>query len=451
MSAGKALHLGRYRLLDSLGRGSMGVVYKALDTALDRVVAVKTISAGESFDALGERDAIEIFVREAKIAGRLAHPNITAIYDIGHDQGAPFFVMEYVKGVTLEEIIKARHPLPLLERLRVLASAGRTLAFAHQRGVIHRDIKPGNIMIVEGREPKIMDFGVAKLDTGPLMDQMENGRILGTPHYMSPEQIRGEPVDHKTDIYSLGVTAFELLTGRRPFEGASLRELFAAILRDPPPPLPSVDSSLPAELDRVLTHALAKRREQRYPSASQFADALDLYLSRLEMAESPASGILGDEKLRVVRALRKNYTFFSTFEDEEIVELFKLASREDHPDGEVIFSEGAPGNKMYVIIDGQVKIVQKGAGGGEHEISVLREGELFGEMAVIDNSPRSATARAIGRVRLVAINEVALRVTRPELCVKLFKSLASILAEKVRRADRRIQEVMERGARPLEP
>ncbi|MBI4827404.1 MAG: protein kinase [Nitrospinae bacterium] len=451
MSAGKALHLGRYRLLDSLGRGSMGVVYKALDTALDRVVAVKTISAGESFDALGERDAIEIFVREAKIAGRLAHPNITAIYDIGHDQGAPFFVMEYVKGVTLEEIIKARHPLPLLERLRVLASAGRTLAFAHQRGVIHRDIKPGNIMIVEGREPKIMDFGVAKLDTGPLLDQMETGRILGTPHYMSPEQIRGEPVDHKTDIYSLGVTAFELLTGRRPFEGASLRELFAAILRDPPPPLPSVNPTLPAELDRVLTHALAKRREQRYPSASQFADALDLYLSRLEMAESPAFAILGDEKLRVVRALRKNYTFFSTFEDEEIVELFKLASREDHPDGEVIFSEGAPGNKMYVIIDGQVKIVQKGAGGGEHEISVLREGELFGEMAVIDNSPRSATARAIGRVRLVAINEVALRVTRPELCVKLFKSLASILAEKVRRTDRRIQEVMERSARLMEP
>jgi len=450
MTAAKALHLGRYRILDSLGRGSMGVVYKALDTALDRVVAVKTISAGESFDALGERDAIEIFVREAKIAGRLAHPNITAIYDIGHDQGAPFFVMEYVKGVTLEEVIKARHPMPLLDRLRVLASAGRTLAFAHQRGVIHRDIKPGNIMLVEGREPKIMDFGVAKLDTGPLLDQMEAGRILGTPHYMSPEQIRGEPLDHKTDIYSLGVTAFEFLTGRRPFEGASLRELFAAILRDTPPPLPSVDPSLPDELDRVLTHALAKRRDQRYPSASQFADALDLYLSRREMADSPASGILGDEKLRVVRALRKNYTFFSTFEDEEIVEIFKLASREDHADGEVIFSEGAPGNKMYVIIDGQVKIAQKGAG-GEHEIGVLREGELFGEMAVIDNSPRSATAKAIGRVRLVAINEVALRVTRPELCVKLFKSLASILAEKVRRTDRRIQEVMERSARLMEP
>ncbi len=422
----------------------MGVVYLAHDSAIDRVVAVKTIKTDDPNMYMSQEETVEVFLKEAKIAGRLTHRNITAIYDIGEDRGTNFFVMEYVEGDNLEDLITQRKPVPLVEKLRIISDIARTLHYAHMRGVIHRDIKPANIMILKNKEPKIMDFGVARFLTGPIADKIERGRIFGTPHYMSPEQINGGGVDRRSDIFSLGVLAYEFISHGKPFDGKSLQKVLLAIVNSTPAPLTFYDQSLPKELDEIMFHALKKEKEERFSYANQFADALDLLISKMESSSSRSySKPITYEKLKVIKSLKRNYLFFSDFEEEEIMEIFKLSAREGFKPGEVIFEEGARGNKMFIIIEGQVRIVSRNKAGVDIEISVLSDGDCFGEMAILDNSHRSATAVALEETVVVSINEIVLRITRPELCLKLYKNIASIVAEKLRRADQKMREIFE--------
>lgn len=444
MSEFKPFYLGRYKILGELGRGAMGVVYKALDSTLVRVVAVKTINIQDPNIGLKGEEVIETFLQEAKIAGALTHPNITAIYDIGLDQGVHFFVMEFVEGVTVEHAIEQGGGMPFIEKLKIIATTARTLHYAHKRNVIHRDIKPANVMILKTNEPKIMDFGVAKLKGGPLLNKSEVGKIFGTPNYMSPEQIKGRDVDHQTDIFSLGVLAYEFLTHEKPFPAAGLKELFESIVGKAPAPLSSHDPSIPLHLEKIILKALSKEKTERYTYANQFADALELYIDQIESADSSSEkGLITDEKQKVILALKKNYMFFSDFENSEIVDIFKLSSREVFEEGRLIFEERAAGNKMFIIIEGAVKIFHRNEQGDEVEISVLKDGDCFGEMAIIDNSPRSAAAVAIEQTVVVAINEIVLRITRPELCVKLYKNLASIISEKLRKSDQKLHDLVE--------
>ncbi len=442
MTEFKPFYLGRYKILNELGRGAMGVVYKGLDSVLVRVVAVKTINILDPNIPMSEEDILEIFLREAKIAGNLTHPNITSIYDIGSDRGIHFFVMEFVEGSTMESVIERRVKMSLIEKLKIVAATARTLSYAHMRNVIHRDIKPANIMILKNNEPKIMDFGVAKLQGGALMEKTEAGKIFGTPNYMSPEQIKGEDVDHQTDIFSLGVSAYEFLTYEKPFPATTFKDLLRAIINDEPAPLSHFDPSIPEELDKIISKALNKDKSGRYNHSSQFADALELLIDQMESASSTPQKEIAQEKQKIIKAIKRNYVFFSDFDDEEIMEIFKLSSRDSFDEGKIIFEEGATGNKMFIIIEGKVKIFQRDGRGNEVEIAVLEDGDCFGEMAIIDNSPRSASAMAMEETVVVAINEIVLRVTRPELCVKLYKNLASIISEKLRHSDRRLQEIL---------
>lgn len=445
MTEFEPFYLGRYKILEELGRGAMGVVYKGLDTVLVRVVAIKTIRVKDPSTPLTDEDILEIFLREAKIAGNLTHPNITAIYDIGFDQGTHFFVMEYVEGSTVEQLIGGGEPMPLLVKLRILSSVARALHYAHVRNVIHRDIKPANVMILRNMEPKIMDFGVARLKAGRTDDRVENDRIFGTPHYMSPEQLERKEIDHKTDIFSLGVLAYEFLSGRKPFDGDSLSELLRSIVGDTPEPLDAVDPSMPKELNEIILHALQKEKARRFDHCSHFADALELLISKLETARPGvmANGRIASDKKRVIDGLKKNYTFFADFSDDEIIEIFKLSAKEVFEPGQVIFEEGTTGAKMYVIIDGKVKITQRDASGTSRDIKTFGEGDCFGEMAIIDNSPRSASATAMCKATVVAINEIVLRVARPELCVKLYKNLSSIMAERLRDSTKKLRAVLD--------
>jgi serine/threonine protein kinase len=266
----KGERFGRYQILSELGRGAMGVVYKARDPKINRLVAVKTISlAGQPPDE--EREYRERFVREAEAVGRLSHPGIVTIFDVGEEPEtrAPYIVMEFVAGQSLDHLLsRDDHTLPLETALQFTHELAEALDYAHAQGVVHRDLKPANILITEEGHAKIADFGVAKLN---LAHQSLAGRVLGTPAYMSPEQLNGDDVDGRSDLFSLGVILYTILTGYRPFQGNSALTVCFKVVNREPIPATVLDTNLPPELDYIIARAMAKDPAQRYQSGMEMA------------------------------------------------------------------------------------------------------------------------------------------------------------------------------------
>jgi eukaryotic-like serine/threonine-protein kinase len=255
---------GRYEILAELGRGAMGVVYKARDPKINRVVAVKTISLnGQPPEE--ELEYRERFVREAEAAGRLSHPGIVTVFDVGEEPEtrAPYIVMEYVAGQSLDKLLLSLedHKLPSEAALQISLELAEALDCAHGQGVVHRDLKPANILVTEDGHVKIADFGVAKLN---LAGQTSGGRVLGTPAYMSPEQLAGEAVDGRSDLFSLGVVLYTVLTGYRPFQGNSVMTVAFKVVNRDPVPATVLDNDLPPGLDYIISRAIAKDPSQRY-------------------------------------------------------------------------------------------------------------------------------------------------------------------------------------------
>ncbi|HWY21939.1 MAG TPA: serine/threonine-protein kinase [Candidatus Acidoferrum sp.] len=254
---------GRYEILAELGRGAMGVVYKARDPKINRVVAVKTVALGGQSPE-DELEYRERFVREAEAAGRLSHPGIVTIFDVGEEPEtrAPYIVMEYVSGPSLEKLLSGEnHTLPLERALQLTLELAEALDCAHSQGVVHRDLKPANILITEEGHAKIADFGIAKLN---LANLTLAGRALGTPAYMSPEQLSGEEVDGRSDLFSLGVILYTVLTGYRPFQGNSALTVSFKVVNRDPVPASILDTELPPGLDYIIARAMAKDPAQRY-------------------------------------------------------------------------------------------------------------------------------------------------------------------------------------------
>jgi serine/threonine protein kinase len=256
--------IGKYEVIDIIGRGGMGVVYKATDPHLDRLVAIKMMTAGYGEDP----DLLKRFLREAQSTASLQHANIVTVYDSGEQDGSPYLVMEYLEGENLDAIIAARRALTILEKIQFILEACRGLSYAHERGIVHRDIKPANIMFSKNGGVKLVDFGIAHIASNTLT---RTGQIMGSIHYMSPEQINGRSVDARTDIFSTGVVLYQLFTYALPFEGESTAATLLKIVHDPPPPLEKFLSVYPMELESIVLRALAKNREDRYPSADEFA------------------------------------------------------------------------------------------------------------------------------------------------------------------------------------
>jgi serine/threonine protein kinase len=254
---------GRYEVLNELGRGAMGVVYKAHDPKINRTVAVKTISlAGQEPEE--EQEYRQRFFREAQAAGRLSHPGIVTIFDVGEEPETrtPYIVMEFVGGETLEKLLsRTDRKLPMEKALQVALELAEALECAHGQGVVHRDLKPANILMTEDGHAKIADFGVAKLN---LSTQTLAGRALGTPAYMSPEQLNGDPVDGRSDLFSLGVIFYTVLTGYRPFQGNSALTVSFKVVNKDPIPATLLDTELPEGLDAIITKAMAKDPAERY-------------------------------------------------------------------------------------------------------------------------------------------------------------------------------------------
>jgi len=264
--------IGRYVIQGELGRGAMGVVYRAQDPAIGRTVAVKTIRIGQFNDEREIKHVQDRMMREAQAAGILSHTNIVTIYDIQHENDTAFIFMEFVDGDTLEKLLLTDTAIDKNFMLRVMKQSAEALDYAHERGIVHRDVKPANIMVRRDGMAKIADFGIARMQSHSLT---QTGQILGTPNYMSPEQISGKPVDGRADQYSLAVMLYEVLTGEKPFVADSLPTLLFRVVSEAPQPVARLNPTLSPAIDEVLQKALAKVADDRYPTCSEFIRALE--------------------------------------------------------------------------------------------------------------------------------------------------------------------------------
>jgi len=278
--------LGRYKIVSEIGQGAMGVVYKAVDPIIDRTVAIKTINLNLSRQELEEYEAR--FQQEIKAAGRLNHPNIVTIYDVGKTEQVAYMAMEFLEGQELKDMIASGNLPPADQVVDIIAQVADGLWFAHQQDIVHRDVKPSNIMVLKNSLAKITDFGIARLPNSAVKTM--TGLILGSPRYMSPEQVIGKAIDARSDIFSLGVVLYEALTGVAPFDGDNVNAIMYATVNTTPPAPSSHNRSLPPMLDLIVAKAMAKLLEDRYQTIKEFAD--DLREVRRQMdAGRPAAAL----------------------------------------------------------------------------------------------------------------------------------------------------------------
>lgn len=284
------MNYGRYQIVKELGKGSMGVVYQAHDPQIDRQVALKVLRE----DRVGGEDFVLRFLKEAKAIGRLSHPNIVTVYDVGRDHGTIYIAMEYLEGEPFNDVIRNGR-MSLEQNVDIGLQVARTLNYAHSKGIVHRDIKPSNIIFSADGQVKLTDFGIARIEDSDAAQQTQAGDILGTPTYMSPEQVIGKSVDGRSDLYSLGVFLYELTVGRRPFLGNNIAAIFRAITHDAPIAPSQIDPSIPKTLSDLIIKALSKNPDERFQTGTAMCDALKTCLESKELTDPP------QEKIRVRR------------------------------------------------------------------------------------------------------------------------------------------------------
>jgi eukaryotic-like serine/threonine-protein kinase len=272
--------LGTFEVIRELGRGSMGVVYLGKDPVSGRDVAIKTMTLTNEFNANALADAKERFLREARILTWLDHPDIVTIYDVGEEHGLAFIAMEFLKGVELTEYIKPDSLLPLPKALEIMARAADALGYAHEQNIVHRDVKPGNIMHdASSNSVKVTDFGISRLTS---LSATRVGVVLGTPLYMSPEQVMGKQIGGLSDLFSLGITLYQMVSGRLPFEGDSEFDVMYRVAKEPHTDILSINPDLPACVCEIIDRALAKDMKDRYQSGNEMADAIRQCAAKLD-------------------------------------------------------------------------------------------------------------------------------------------------------------------------
>lgn len=263
------VNYGRYQIVNELGKGSMGVVYLAHDPQIDRKVALKVLRQ----DRLGDEAFVQRFLQEAKAIGRLSHSGIVTVYDVGQDQGTIYIAMEFLEGTPLHRVMEGKALSPK-EIIRLGIQVAESLDYAQQKGIVHRDIKPSNILVDANGQTKITDFGIAHIEDPAASVQTQAGEILGTPAYMSPEQVLSKPVDGRSDLYSLGIILYELSTGRKPFGGENLAAVFRSITQDTPPPVAKINPAIPLKFSQIIMKCLNKKPEDRFEKGRDLAKAL---------------------------------------------------------------------------------------------------------------------------------------------------------------------------------
>jgi serine/threonine-protein kinase len=293
MSDAQVSKVGRYEILAKVGQGAMGVVYRAQDPTIRRIVALKVLpadpaTAEQATAATEGRSTAGWFEREAQAAGALLHPNIVTLYDAGRDGSWYYLAMEFIEGDTFAVEIARRGKVDPARAAKIAAVVADALDFAHERGVVHRDIKPANLMILPDETVKVADFGIARLSS--TASTLTSDSLIGTPRYMSPEQVRGGKIDGRSDLFSLGVALYEALTGRSPFQAETLAAVLHSIMSSTPPPVHEVDSSIPPELSAIVARAMALDPAERYARGADMAAALRRYLGSAQGDVGPGAG-----------------------------------------------------------------------------------------------------------------------------------------------------------------
>jgi serine/threonine protein kinase len=379
--------LGKYEVLGVIGRGGMGTVYLGFDPFAARQVAIKIGAIPSSNEAA--RLSQRLFFNEARLAGLLKHPNILAVWDAGEEDGRPYVVMEFVDGArTLKDHCDAGHLLPLREVVEIAFKCARALDYAHRAGVIHRDIKSSNILLTRDGDVKIADFGIAKRlhsDTTQVMG------MVGSPRYMSPEQALEEEVTNQTDLYSLGVVMFELLTGRPPFQAEGLTRLIYKVVHEAPPRPRDIRAEIPQPLEAIVLKALRKDRSERYAMGNELAADLSRTFESLGKIDADVSE---QERFTLARGLG----FFTEFSDAEMWEVIRSAVWETFTTGDRIVSEGALEESFYVVVSGDVMVKK-----GTRTLSALGSGDCFGEMGYFGKTPRTASILAVNDVTAIRL------------------------------------------------
>ena len=416
--------IGKYQVLGVLGRGATSRVYLGEDPFLGRRVAIKVIRDEAITDTSLKRRFKRLFLNEASLAGKLAHPHIIAIYDAVTSEEENYLVMEYVNGTTLEEFCKPDKLMAMERVVEIVFKAGLALDYAHRRGVIHCDIKPANILITGDSDIKVTDFGAAfyfAADHTYLTG-------IGSPAYMSPEQVLEKQLTHQTDIYSMGVVLYQMLTGKLPFQASNRGSLVYQILNIEAVP-PSVHrQGLPQELDRIVLRALAKKTEQRYSSWLDLTRDLAFAFRHLIL---PEEAITDTEKFSAVRAL----SFFREFRDMDLWETLRASHWHRKAPGEVFLREGDNGDGFFILTAGEISVARSG-----RVLDHLKPGDCFGEILYFNDIQSVRTTTVTCHTACVAMEVKARTLLEAShaLQAQFNRSFMQILVNRLDRRETRI-------------
>ena len=423
--------IGKYEIRRKLGEGATSTVYLGYDPFAQAEVAIKRLHP----ELLRITDHTTLYhhllLNEAALAGKLQHPHIAQIHDAVIDDRDAYVVMEYVPGGTLEAFTTPDNLLSFERLVEIVFKCTRALDYAYLQGVTHRDIKPANILLVSptGQDIKISDFGAAIFTAS----ETTQGTQLGSPAYMSPEQVRELPVDHRTVIYSLGVVMYELLTGQLPFESVNNASLIYQIAHHVAPPPSSLRPEIPPELDAIVGRAMQRDLDQRYATWMEFShDLAQAYRNRKlapDRSELPES-----EKFERLRAFR----FFREFSDVEIWEIVRLAEWRSLEAGTVVMQEGEPGNYFCVLVEGELRVLKQ-----DHLLDTLSAGDCFGEMALFaaGRGARTSSVETLTPARILTIRAPALLRASAVCQMHFYKGFLEVLATRLSVANSRIASV----------
>ena len=419
--------IGKYQVIRKLGEGATSEVYLCHDPFATRDVAIKVVFPDTFSDAENRQVFRKLFVTEASLAGKLTHPHIVQIYDAVMEDDISYVVMEYIEGSTLEPHCRPEALLPVDRVVEIIFKCTRALDFANRAGVIHRDIKPANILLHGDSDIKISDFGSALITTS-LVTQVSG---IGSPAYMSPQQIKEHPLTLQTDIYSLGVVMYQLLTGQLPFQATNNFSMLYQITNVEPPPPASLRPEIPPAVDWIVRKAMQKELEQRYQDWDEFSNDLSAVISK-EQAAQEAPAFADSEKFTILRGL----PFFANFGDAELWEVMRISSWEYCKPGKALMFDGQTGDFFCLLASGEVKVIKQGK-----LLNILSAGECFGEMAYLSResgSLRSADVVALNEARVITIRNADLDQASDVCRHKFDRAFLGILVERLSLSNTRL-------------
>jgi serine/threonine protein kinase len=411
--------IGRYEIINKLGQGSMGMVFLGKDPYIKRHVAIKVSRPSHELPADKAEEYRKRFFTEAQSAGRLAHPNIVAIYDAGLHQDFCYITMEYIDGPTLERSCRTENLLPIGKVVETVFTSCMALDYAHKRGVIHRDIKPSNIMLNRFGVVKITDFGIAHIEADPTFQK----GIVGSPSYMSPEQVREEPVGERSDIFALGCVFYELLTGKKAFSGDNDFSILYKIVNEPPVPIREIRRDVPEVLSRIAQKALTKDAADRYQTCLDFAYDLRVALRGLK-------GVVKKSKVEDVTDYVNKVPFFEDFTPQQVQEILMASNLIKVRKGKVVVNEGEIDDSFFIILSGEA-VVRK----NDRDLAKIKRGECFGEMSYLSGRSRAATVMALSDCILMKISATLLDRSSESIQLQFLKRFAATLLTRLSKSN----------------